>query len=313
MKINKKIVIILILILVGTMILPFHANAEEKKGVLVRWWQRIVARVRAMRGPKEPEAASKVQTVLPKDAPAKAEDISLPEEVEDAEAEEPATEKAPGMKPEPSPEKPEENIQGEPVEVVTYDAEEEQQVQEEAIEDIPAEDEDLDAFPDEPFSDEEGMDEEEITEREEKEIPYTKEEMIDIIKRRVEAFPQIAFLIPGFRASGDEGGEVVLLYKKVDEIGSSEVSLKDLDKETLHRLFVRVNNEATRLNTERIVRQLQQQDNLQRIQMQQQQLQNQQSLINQEIHKRQMQQQQLQQQQLEQQQRQQLQQQQQQR
>ena len=49
------------------------------------------------------------------------------------------------------------------------------------------------------------------------------------------------------------------------------LAIEDLDKKKLFRLFVRINNEATLLNTQRVMRQIQQQQQLTRAMQQQQQ------------------------------------------
>ncbi|MGB2600603.1 MAG: hypothetical protein WBD00_02900 [Candidatus Omnitrophota bacterium] len=94
-----------------------------------------------------------------------------------------------------------------------------------------------------------------------KEIPLTKEQMIESIKRRLKVFSEIEFIIPTLSSRTDEDGNKEYFLKPQDGI---TVKLQDLDKETLTDLFARVNNEATRINTERLLRQIQQQEQIRR-------------------------------------------------
>lgn len=91
-----------------------------------------------------------------------------------------------------------------------------------------------------------------------RDIPFTREKMLEVISQRVKTFSQIEYLIPDFYAQ--EGPEGAKEYFYRTDMG--DMPIVDLDKETLHRLFVRINNEATRLNSQRVMRQIQQQDNL---------------------------------------------------
>ena len=103
------------------------------------------------------------------------------------------------------------------------------------------------------------------------EIPYTKEDMLDVIGKRLYTFSQIAYMIPDFSMVQLEDGSKQYYYYTVE---NGNLAIEDLDKKTLHKLFVRINNEATILNTQRIMQQIQQQEQLTRtIQQQQQQVQ----------------------------------------
>ncbi len=130
----------------------------------------------------------------------------------------------------------------------------------------------------EPEKEEEALSIEEELEKEKEEIPVSKGEMVEVIKRRVKAYSQIPFLIPGFSVEETAEGEKEYYYAAE---GNIPARLEDLDKETVQNLFRRVNNEATRLNTERLMRQIQQQDQIMRQmrqQQQQQQIQQQQQM-----------------------------------
>jgi hypothetical protein len=94
-----------------------------------------------------------------------------------------------------------------------------------------------------------------------KEIPLTKEEMISSIKRRLKVFSEIEFIIPTLSSKVDEEGNKEYFLRTQDGITRK---LEELDKETLTDLFARVNNEATRINTERLLRQIQQQEQIRR-------------------------------------------------
>ncbi len=110
-----------------------------------------------------------------------------------------------------------------------------------------------------------------------KEMPLDKGKMVEIIERRVTIFPQIVFMIPDFSVETAEDGKKTYYFTPE---GGERTKLSDLEKEELRKVFVRVNNEATRLNTERVMKQLQQQEQLMRTlqQQQQQQLQQQRTI-----------------------------------
>ncbi|MFH1665293.1 MAG: hypothetical protein ABIA77_04000 [Candidatus Omnitrophota bacterium] len=108
----------------------------------------------------------------------------------------------------------------------------------------------------------------------EEDIPFTKEEMLEVVEGRLGRFPEIVQIIKGLSVSKpDEKGNMEYSYGTEDGITSR---LADLDKMALYRLFVRVNNEATVINTNRLMQQLAQQQQLQlelqRLQQQQQNL-----------------------------------------
>lgn len=126
---------------------------------------------------------------------------------------------------------------------------------------------------DEPAADAEPEIEEE---EEEREIPHTKDEMLDVIGKRLKVFGEIEYIIPNLFSRIAPDGQKEYYYAPD---GGVALKLRDLDKGDLFDLYVRVNNEATRINTERILRQIQQQEQIMRqIQLQQQQMQQQQVL-----------------------------------
>jgi hypothetical protein len=95
------------------------------------------------------------------------------------------------------------------------------------------------------------------------ELPQ-KEEMVDTIKRRLHVFSEIVNIIPGLSASEKtEAGVIEYYYRTPDGV---TMELEELDKDTLYRLYVKVNQEATRIHTERLLRQIRQQEQLQRLQ-----------------------------------------------
>ncbi|MEA3488727.1 MAG: hypothetical protein U9R44_00070 [Candidatus Omnitrophota bacterium] len=110
-------------------------------------------------------------------------------------------------------------------------------------------------------------------ERPSREVPLERDRMLEIINKRLKVYSQILYMVPGltFEETGEGEREY---YYSVSE--GETVLISELDKETLFNLFNRVNNEATRLNTERVIRQIQQQQQMMRVIQQQQQLQQQQ-------------------------------------
>ncbi|MGB2629850.1 MAG: hypothetical protein WBD24_04655 [Candidatus Omnitrophota bacterium] len=89
-----------------------------------------------------------------------------------------------------------------------------------------------------------------------------KAKMLENIERRLKVYPQIIDIIPSLsRGEDTEEGEPRYYHASSEGV---LVDLKDLDKDTLYKLFVRVNHEATRIHTERLVRQIQQQEQLMR-------------------------------------------------
>ena len=98
-----------------------------------------------------------------------------------------------------------------------------------------------------------------------RDVPFTKQKMLEVIDQRVKTFSQIEYLIPDFYSQQGPEGVKEFFYRT--DMG--DMPIEELDKGTLHRLFVRINNEATRLNSQRVMRQIQQQDNLIRMLQQQ--------------------------------------------
>ena len=105
--------------------------------------------------------------------------------------------------------------------------------------------------------------EEEKKRKVKREIP-PKEEMIDTMRRRLRVFPGIVDMIPALSRSKEVVGERIEYYY----ISSDGITLRleEVDKETLYKLYVRVNQEATRMHTERLLRQIRQQEQLRRLQ-----------------------------------------------
>ena len=81
----------------------------------------------------------------------------------------------------------------------------------------------------------------------------TNDEIIDRIKYSLEAMPEIMNFIPDLSITKKEDGEVESIQYKQDGVSKD---LKDLDKDTLRKLYGRVNSERVRIQTERIQRQL---------------------------------------------------------
>ncbi len=90
----------------------------------------------------------------------------------------------------------------------------------------------------------------------------TKEEKIEIIERRLEVFPVIMDFIPGLGMRQEEDGEARYYYAAPNDIAKE---LRELDEETISKLYVRVNQEATKIHTERILKQIQQQQQQERL------------------------------------------------
>lgn len=89
------------------------------------------------------------------------------------------------------------------------------------------------------------------------EIPISIEDMLKVINKRLEIYSEIVFMIPDLVVRENEDGNKRYYFAPEGQIAQK---IEDLDKETLHKLFVRINNEATRINTQRLMRQLQQQE-----------------------------------------------------
>lgn len=83
----------------------------------------------------------------------------------------------------------------------------------------------------------------------------TKEDMIDRICGLLDYHPEVLNFVPTIHAVTNEDGSVTYLYKSESGIG---VDLEDLDRETLQNLVTRVSSESNRINTEKIMKQLEQ-------------------------------------------------------
>jgi len=95
-----------------------------------------------------------------------------------------------------------------------------------------------------------------------------KKKMVRVIKERLEVFPEIAGMVPELflrKRSGakEEETEIEYFYTSPDGIA---VKLEELDAEPLYDLYGLVNRESTRLSTERIMKQLDQQRQLRMLQ-----------------------------------------------
>ena len=97
----------------------------------------------------------------------------------------------------------------------------------------------------------------------EKKIP-SKTEMIETIERRLRVFSEIVDMIPGLSRKEKVGAEDAE-YRYAPP-GNVPMKLEELDEKTLRNLYVKINQQATILNTERINRQLRQQEQLRRLQ-----------------------------------------------
>ncbi len=98
-------------------------------------------------------------------------------------------------------------------------------------------------------------------EPEREEIPLDKDEMLERIEKRLKIYSEIIYIIPGLSFTETDSGDRKYFYTGE---GGEALPLDALDKETLYNLFSRINNEATRINTERLVRQLQQLEQIRR-------------------------------------------------
>jgi hypothetical protein len=101
----------------------------------------------------------------------------------------------------------------------------------------------------------------------------SKEEMVKVIKERLEVFPEIISIVPELSSKKKtrRGKATVIEYLYTLPNGIV-VKLEELDAEPLYNLYGLVNRESTRLSTERTTRQLEQQRQLRMLQMQQQQV-----------------------------------------
>ena len=82
----------------------------------------------------------------------------------------------------------------------------------------------------------------------------TREDMIGSIKSSLDSFSEIMGTVSGLKKEADSSGKAFYSYQGV--------KLEDLDKEQLHKLFSRVNGEASRLRIDRTNKQL---ENIRRI------------------------------------------------
>jgi hypothetical protein len=92
----------------------------------------------------------------------------------------------------------------------------------------------------------------------------SKDEMINTMKVRLNVFPGVIDMIPGLsRKDRQEGEGAEYYYTSSDGV---TMQLGEIDEETLYKLYVRVNQEATRMHTERLLSQIRQQEQLRRLQ-----------------------------------------------
>lgn len=76
----------------------------------------------------------------------------------------------------------------------------------------------------------------------------TKEELLVHIKERLRVTEEIADFIPGLKKEKDPAGALYYTY--------NGIRIDDLDRDTLDKLFGRIQTESVRINTERINKQL---------------------------------------------------------
>lgn len=255
MRIKK--IILLITVMFFLMAACNGAFAAEKKGVLVSFWERIKAKWSAKKEAEPAKEAPVVQERLKPVAPVT--EVTPPEEIKTA--------------------APMTTASKDEVEVKVKE-----EVREEAEKGMPEfeEMEEFEEIGEFEEVEESGAEEAAEGEKKKREIPYSKEEMIEVIKRRLTTFQQVLYMVPGLSMKKDDKGEAEYFYESQTEPGSKPVSLAELDKDTVYKIFARVNNEATRLQTERLMQQLQQQENLMRTIQQQQNIQRQQQIIQQQ-------------------------------
>lgn len=77
---------------------------------------------------------------------------------------------------------------------------------------------------------------------------YTKEEMIVDVKETLDDEEELLNFIPGLKKATTEKGESLYTYEGM--------KLEELDQEKLRKIFTRVRQEATRIRTDRLSRQL---------------------------------------------------------
>ena len=228
-----KLVVLLIAL---AFLYPAGLAGAKEKGVLIRWWERVTGRsVQAAPRPAAPPAEKKAEAWKPA-APA------VPEAREETVAVEEEIQPAPGQEQE-------EEVAAAGEMTVTAPAEEPGAVEEKPAEEQPLEEQQA----------------EEAPEKKEKppkrEIPISKEKMLEVIHNRLKVYSEIVYIVPELTFEEKEDGQKEYFYQTRQ---GSLVKLSDLDKETLYSVFVSVNNEATRINTERLIRQIQQQEQLRR-------------------------------------------------
>jgi len=90
-----------------------------------------------------------------------------------------------------------------------------------------------------------------------------KDEMVEIISVRLSVYPEIMNVFPNLSASETGDGEMEYFYTTED---GKTVSLIDLDKDMLFKLFVQIGNTAARLNAERIAKLIRQQEMIRNLQ-----------------------------------------------
>jgi len=77
---------------------------------------------------------------------------------------------------------------------------------------------------------------------------YTKEEMVADVKETLDDEEELLNFIPGLKKATTEKGESLYTYEGM--------KLEELDQEKLRKIFTRVRQEATRIRTDRLNRQL---------------------------------------------------------
>ncbi|MGB2705720.1 MAG: hypothetical protein WBC74_02550 [Candidatus Omnitrophota bacterium] len=81
----------------------------------------------------------------------------------------------------------------------------------------------------------------------------TKDEICERIKHMLEISPEAADFIPKLKIATDKEGNITEIKYNIDGIFKD---IKELDKETLIKIHNRINIERTRIQTERIQRQM---------------------------------------------------------
>jgi len=280
MKIKKGFFLMMVvLFLIAACDIAF---AAEKKGILVTFWERIKSKWSARKeseaakekpivqerlkpvAPAETSPIEEIKTAVPTTAPIK-EEIKLEKEGLEAPVEKMAGEETAEKK-----------------EVIPAVQEEKKEEAPPAAEKVEEAEKDIEYIEESEEVEEPGKEEAAEGKKKPREIPYSKEEMIEVIKKRLTTFQQILYMIPGLSMEKAPEGEVEYFYEAQEKPGTKPLSLSELDKDTVYKIFVRVNNEATRLQTERLMQQLQQQENLMRTIQQQQNIQRQQQIIQQQ-------------------------------